>query len=265
MHKQYTSSEANNPNFWSEHWSKQDINLQMQAAKKSELIFLFKKYLPQKGKILEAGCGQGIYVNALKELGYEIEGIDFDKTTVEQVNKNFSNLNIKVGDVFNLKYPNNYFSGYISLGVIEHYENNWKMPIIEARRVLNPRGILFLAVPYLNYSRRLVNFFKVFFRKRPGKFYQYLFKPKEIRQAVELEGFEWIATDYYGKSKALMGLPLFGKMFRNQYHKLKLTINNTEIDLKNGSKPKTSIKQFIFKMLPNKWFAHMIVIIASKK
>lgn len=266
MYKQYTLNKASNSDFWSDHWSKQDINQQMLSAKKSELIPLFKKYLPINGKILEAGCGQGIHVNALKELGYEMEGIDFDDKTIEQINKDFPNLNIKIDDVFNLKYPNNYFEGYISLGVIEHYENGWEKPIEEAKRVVNKNGIIFLSVPHFNYSRRIINFFHDIFYKPQGQFYQYLFKPNEIRRAIESKGFKYIATDYYGKSKTLMALPFFGKIFKNQYNSLKSTIGDVGYKPRKSYKIyKTLIKQFVFKILPNKWFAHMVVIIAQKK
>lgn len=264
MHKQYTSKRANNSDFWSDHWNKQDIYQQMLSAKKSELIPLFKKYLPREGKILEAGCGQGIFVNALKDIGCNIEGIDFDKQTVEKINKNFPKLNINIGDVFDLKFPNNYFSGYISLGVIEHYENNWKFPINEAKRVLSDNGVIFLSVPYFNYSRQLLNFFKFFFHKTEGEFYQYFFKIDEICRAVESCGFKLVDINFYGKSKTLMGLPLLGRLFRKQYDKLKSTDNKLNNDLKTSNKPNESIRRFIFKALSNKWFAHMIVVIGKK-
>lgn len=264
MYKQFTLNKANNPGFWSDHWNKQDIDQQMLSAKKSELMPLFKKYLPKDGRLLEAGCGQGIFVNALKELAYKIEGIDFDVQTVEQIKKNFPELNINVGDVFDLKFPDNYFSGYISLGVIEHYENDWQKPVIEARRVLDNEGIIFLAVPHLNYSRMIVNFFVGLFNKPRGEFYQYFFRPNEIAHAVESNGFELIGVDYYGKSKTLMSLPILGKFFRNQYNKLKTGINQAEDDKKIVPVKRDSIKRFIFDMLPNKWFAHMVVIIAKK-
>ncbi len=264
MYKQYTSKEANNPNFWSDHWNSQNMENKMESAKYGELIPLFKKYLLKEGRILEAGCGQGIFVNALKELGYDIEGIDFDEKTVEKINKNFPELNIKIGDVFNLKYPDNYFSGYVSLGVIEHYEKDWKEPIKEARRVLNSGGILFLAVPHFNYLRRVINFFGYFFHKPSGQFYQYFFKPSEIRKVVKSERFKIIAVDFYGKSKTLMGLPFLGKILKKQYDTVKSLDDKKENKTKKNGGVKNSLKKFIFKLLPNGWFAHMVLIIGKK-
>ena len=212
---------------------------------------------------MEAGCGQGIFVNALKELGYQIEGIDFDKETVKQINGKFPNLKITVGDIFNLNYPENNFSGYISLGAIEHYENDWEKPIGQSRRILEDGGILFLSVPYFNYVKRLINPIKDLFKKSDGKFYQYLFKSKEIIQAVKSERFKIISVDFYGKSKTLMELPLLGRMFKSQYRKIKSAINEKN-DKKNNDSLGTFIKKLIFGILPNKWFAHMVVVIAKK-
>jgi SAM-dependent methyltransferase len=264
MYKQYTLIEANNPHFWSDHWDKQDINRQMLVAKKSELIPIFKKYLPENGKILEAGCGQGIFVNALNELGYDVEGIDFDEKTVKKVISLFPKLRIKKGDVFNLDYPDNSLNGYISLGVIEHYEKDWRIPLKEAGRALGNNGILFLAVPYFNYVKQLISPERCFLKKPSGKFYQYLFKQKEITEAVKAGKFHIVGIDFYGKSKTLMSLPFFGRMLQKQYQKIKSDLNETESTSRNVSKFKNSVKQFIFRLLPKKWFAHMIVIIAKK-
>lgn len=68
-----------------------------------ELIEFFVEY-PQKGKVLDLGCGQGRDAIPLARLGYTVTGIDNSKVGIEQMNRiaKAENLKLKglVGDIF---------------------------------------------------------------------------------------------------------------------------------------------------------------------
>lgn len=68
-----------------------------------ELIDFFAKY-PDKGKVLDLGCGQGRDAIALARMGYNVTGIDHSKIGIEQMNhiSRAESLNLigQVGDVF---------------------------------------------------------------------------------------------------------------------------------------------------------------------
>lgn len=108
-------------------------------------------YLP-KGRILEVGCGDGKYVFYLERLGYEVYGIDFVEEVIAR-NKAISQKSgignpsrFKAMDVNNLQFPEGYFDGYLSMGVIEHFQDP-TTPLKEAYRVLKKGGICFITVP----------------------------------------------------------------------------------------------------------------------
>lgn len=67
-----------------------------------ELILFLAEY-PDKGKLLDLGCGQGRDAIALARLGYAVTGIDNSKVGIEQMNKiaEAENLNL-VGQVADL-------------------------------------------------------------------------------------------------------------------------------------------------------------------
>lgn len=138
---------------WEEVWKKEkNIEELLKTVGKDPLrIKYILKYLP-RGKILEAGCGDGKYVFYLERLGYEVYGIDFVDAVIER-NKRISEESgvgdpsrFKLMDVCKLDFPDNYFDGYLSMGVIEHFQDP-TIPLIEAYRVLKKGGIAFITVP----------------------------------------------------------------------------------------------------------------------
>jgi len=53
-------------------------------------------------------------------------------------------------DVRKLNFPDHYFDGYWSLGVIEHFYKGYDEIIHKIYRVLHPGGFLFLTVPEMS-------------------------------------------------------------------------------------------------------------------
>lgn len=68
-----------------------------------QLLNFFSKY-PNKGKVLDLGCGQGRDAIPLARLGYEVLGVDQSKVGLDQMNQIAAaeklNLNCKVQDIF---------------------------------------------------------------------------------------------------------------------------------------------------------------------
>jgi 2-polyprenyl-3-methyl-5-hydroxy-6-metoxy-1,4-benzoquinol methylase len=96
--------------------------------------------------ILDVGCGEGITLSKLKEnkIGRSHEGIDYSKEAVETANKEYPNLHIFQGDIYNLKYKDNSFDLVICSEVLEHLENPQKA-LAEITRVSSK--YILLSVP----------------------------------------------------------------------------------------------------------------------
>jgi SAM-dependent methyltransferase len=152
----YIGREAT-PAFWGQQWSgySADLSRKLAAAQHTYVTRVTKQFLaPSAGPILEGGCGLGIHVAALANNGYQACGIDFAEETVQLVKATRPDLDIRVGDVRNLKFPDQSFAGYWSLGVIEHFWDGFGEIAAEAWRVLIPGGILFLTFPALSPLRK---------------------------------------------------------------------------------------------------------------
>ena len=169
--------------YWDELWTMQDKEKLYKDARNGSLGYfeeIFHKFFRKEDLILEAGCGQGQLVIALKARGYQVEGIDFAPETVARLNKDFPELSIRLGDVKNIDVEDGAYSVYISIGVVEHALAGPMEFLNEARRVVRPGGLAFVSVPHINFVRRIKAALGAF-QSTPGElpFYQFAFSKGE--------------------------------------------------------------------------------------
>ena len=91
-------------------------------------------------RILDAGCGIGNHVVFFAEQGFDVYGIDISKEAIEVANawltRSGLKANLKVGDIGNLPFENEYFDVIISHGVLDHVPfSKAKEALQEIRRV----------------------------------------------------------------------------------------------------------------------------------
>ena len=193
--------------FWEQHWKKNfsadTYNLAEQGVL-GELEEPFDKWLPKHGCILEAGCGLGQVLLALRMRGYYVEGMEWASATVELVRRWRPDLPIRTGDVKRLDVPNGHYQGYISLGVIEHHQEGPEPFLKEAYRVLADDGILLISVPYIHPLRRAKARLGLYRGRANGlEFYQYAFSAEEMYDILRRMGFTTVETYAYSSFKGI--------------------------------------------------------------
>jgi SAM-dependent methyltransferase len=209
---------AANANFWEEHWQQHfspDIYRWAEQGALGEFEQPFTRYLPRQGRILEAGCGLGQYVLALRVRGYDVEGVEWASETVEAVRALYPDLPIRVGDVTWLDVADGCYSGYIALGVVEHRREGPEPFLQEVYRVLEPGGMALISVPYFHPLRRLKARLGLY-RGQPDdlEFYQYAFTETEFTTLLRASGFKIIDQVIYNGFKGVKDeIPLLRKMF----------------------------------------------------
>lgn len=207
-----------NQKMWEKRWQNENINKLFSPPAYSRthktILDITRKYLPAGSKILEGGCGLGNNVFFLKQSRYEVIGIDYASKTVHRVKEFMPEIDIRCGDVEHLDFPDCFFDGYWSLGVIEHFYKGYRKTAQEMHRVLKPGGYLFMTVPAISTLRKLkvkLGIFPNFDEKKTNisDFYQYAFTDKEIRTAFQDFGFDFVEKQswniYKGVSDEIPG------------------------------------------------------------
>jgi SAM-dependent methyltransferase len=194
--------------FWDKHWRTKDLRKEIVSSNNKFIVDITKKYIPKRNsRILEGGCGKAQNVYSLKINGYDAIGIDFARETIKAVNKAVPELDVRFGDVRKLDFPDDFFDGYWSIGVIEHFWDGYTQTLSEMKRVIKPGGFLFLSFPYLSPIRKMkikLGFYEHFTGDpTPDNFYQYAFNHKKVAGDITDMRFQLIEQRPFDAIKGL--------------------------------------------------------------
>ena len=250
----------NNPKctLWDGMWSTRTIKQEFDATgiETSPRVMLLK-YLNKDHKIIDAGCGFGKWVIFLAKQGYNIIGVDNNDLAIAKLKSFDNSLQIEPGNILKFKYPDNYFDAYISMGVVEHFEDGPLLALEEAYRILKPNGLIFLSTPTVNLIRKIViqpilnvisRFYYIFsrikffienprikphiFKKNSNKqgnnnkhkkyvhFLEYRFTKNELQTFLRQSNFEVIEThphDFHGSKDHHIGLGVDFPFLKDKY------------------------------------------------
>jgi len=107
-------------------------------------VVLSKLPLPERARILDAGCGSGR--NMVELAGYgEVTGVELSSTSVAVARKRGAGEVVE-GSVLEMPFEADSFELAVSLDVIEHLEDD-RAALKELRRVVAPGGALLVTVP----------------------------------------------------------------------------------------------------------------------
>src|ERR1039458_5907464 len=100
--------------------------------------------VPEKGRMLDVGCGDGSVLKLAQELGWNAEGVDFDAQAVNTARR--KGLSVRLGGLAKQRYPDESFDLVLMSHVIEHVHDPLAT-LREVRRVLRVGGTLAVTTP----------------------------------------------------------------------------------------------------------------------
>lgn len=96
------------------------------------------------GRLLDVGCGSGTAMIRMRDLGWEVEGVDFDAKAVELARTR--GLNVRLGSLEDQGYPEGAFDAIVMSHVLEHVPDPRAL-LQECWRVLRSGGNLVCVTP----------------------------------------------------------------------------------------------------------------------
>jgi ubiquinone/menaquinone biosynthesis C-methylase UbiE len=168
----------------------------------------FLNNLERGSKFLDVGCGLGLGLAYANQFHCELYATEFDTGALEFVKEHFS-VETFQGDIWEAKYPDNYFDFIHISHVIEHVLDP-KAYISEMKRILKPGGHLAIGTPNMSSNLyRLHRWSKLLRMNIPdvidGLEHTFIFPKKLLRILCEEQGLETI--DHYTHN--------FGEKFSN--------------------------------------------------
>lgn len=246
--------------YWTRHWAGESLDHLLAVAEYSEATRFIENFVHVGDELLEAGCGLGQYVAYFAARGVNAIGVDYSVEAIEAHRARFPDSSVMVADIADLPFKDASFDVYLSLGVIEHYEDGGRAILEEAHRVLRPDGRLLLSTPYLNLSRRLLR--RRIERQQAavahagGHFYQFAFDEQALDGILAESGFAVVRRSFYDPGRGVRDLRM---------------LLRPRVILRNAASPRQpqrhgALKRAMLYALPTlKLLAHMQIVVAQKR
>jgi len=183
-----------------------------------KLYFSFFRNIPlkKKGTLLDIGCGSGRYIYVMRDLGWQVKGIDITPT---EYGKKELGLDIHEGDLLKANFPDESFDAVTLWWALEHIDE--PMPFLkEAYRILKKGGVLLVGVP--NIDSREAHLFK--------KYWFHLFLPRHVQHFTPVTLTTALKAAGFGRVKIRSDIFSFGIIGSLQNY---LNDKGIKISLKN--------------------------------
>ena len=138
------------------------------------------------GRLLDIGCGGGRFMNRMKRLGWEVEGIDFDAKATGKITARYG-MKTYTGDLVASRLPAEYFDAITLSHTIEHLFDPEKI-LRECMRILKPGGKLVVVTP--NVESVGAALFGPFWRGWEPPRHLHLFSVKSLKRFLSRTGFD---------------------------------------------------------------------------
>lgn len=139
------------------------------------------------GRLLDIGCGDGQALEHLRDLGWQVEGVDFDERAVRAARAR--GLEVHTGTLESQEYPDASFDAITMSHVIEHVHDPLGL-MRECCRALRSGGRLVVVTPNIGSLGRWC-FGEAWRGLEPPRHLQ-IFTPQLLRRLAEKAGFRKI-------------------------------------------------------------------------
>lgn len=173
-----------------------------------------------KGRLLDVGCGEGLFLYVATKEGWQAEGIDFSDNDAEQARKNLG-VDAREGDFEDANFPKGSFKLITMWDVLEHAADP-HIVIEKCRRLLPVGGTILIACPNEGSLLTIIAdwLYSLSFGiiKFPARLLHVIDHPlyfgrNTLKRLLGEHGFELFYSETYETDDRNFNLPLFVKLF----------------------------------------------------
>ena len=101
-------------------------------------------------RLLDIGCGNGLFLRELQKLGFDVEGVDLRKEAIDHVRTAWGiSAQVMPADQVAAHYPPESFDVITAFHILEHVTNPLEH-MLQCRTLLKPGGVLILGLPFID-------------------------------------------------------------------------------------------------------------------
>jgi SAM-dependent methyltransferase len=164
----------------------EDSWLRLMEKNFEEVAALLNKSFPQRGRLLDIGCGYGHFLDKMRWEGWLVAGIEpAEQTSTSAKTKGLDVFRTVIEDA---TFPDNSFDAITAFYVLEHLCD----PLFALKKInaiLNPGGMVVLRVPHTTPIVRFLDRLKIKNNLYDLPFHLFDFSPKTIRLLLQHADF----------------------------------------------------------------------------
>lgn len=173
--------------------------------RKNELVFQeeirrISKISPPPGRLLDFGCGIGLFLKEANSHGYDIYGIELNRGAVDHIRKNALFPIFLTIEETTKQLGSCFFDIIVLNHTLEHVSDPLNV-LSGLKKLLKPSGLIVVVVPYYNRLTRVINRYYHFLIVKGHQFY---FIEKTLTQYLVKTGF----TDIEKKTPIMGGFAM---------------------------------------------------------
>ncbi|MFI5346857.1 MAG: methyltransferase domain-containing protein [Elusimicrobiota bacterium] len=145
------------------------------------------------GPVLDVGCGRGLMLNYMRELGYEPHGVEFSETAAWHA-RHALKLPVTTEDFVRAPHEKDRYNAVIFWHSLEHFSNP-VAAIARAHEALKPGGVLVVAVP--NYDSWQARAFGRFWFHLDVPRHYFHFGARSLESVLARHRFRIVQADHF--------------------------------------------------------------------
>lgn len=209
----------------------------------------------KRGRILDVGCGRGIFLRCLQKRSWDAYGIEISEKNARFLEKEHK-IKMFQGDFTKINLPEKFFDVVTFWHVFEHFQDPSEA-LLKLKKILKDDGIVIIEAPNEESLQARVFKEKWFHLDAPRHLYHY--SPGVLRKILKKHGFEALKVS---EGEALYGFFGVLQSMLNKFDDKSAFFNAMKKDELTGQKKKKDLRSFFISGL---LFAPALIFYLAEK